>query len=215
MTPVLRFIRIPLYRWLFASHAKTRRRVLPVEILPYKLYSLPVIETACKHYTISTDGLRNSVKKIPGIAPHYSALHGWIGGIGERALDRVQLRNDRATTGKPSLPLTSSLIAETAQKKDPYLINHWNKTSLLIPEWKYKSPFRKEMIESSFRLLSIALLLFKDGLYPLTQWQGFLITVFNVPCWLFSSRNILTAIQLTDSIDNMIISVPADQRGPP
>ena len=203
---------IPLAQCKFC---KTRRRVLPVEILPYKTYGLPVIEAACRHYTKATDGLRNTVKKIPGVAPHYSTLHGWIGGMGEKALDRVQLQNQRAKIGKPALPPTSALISETAKIKDPDLISNWNKIDPYIPSWKYKSSFRKEMITSCFKLLHIAFLLFQNSVYPFTQWEAFLRPVFNVPCFLFSSRNIISAIQLSDFINNLVLYEQAEKREPP
>ncbi len=202
---------VPLAKCKFC---KTRRRVLPFEILPGKTYGLPVIEKSCNLYGITSDGLRNTVKKIPGVAPHYSTLHGWIGAIGERALDRVKLCNDRATVGEPSLPPTSALVAETAQKKAPDLIDYWHKINLHIPSWKYKSPFRLERIEACLKLLYVAFLIFKTP-YPLTQWEAFLVSVFNVPCWLFLSRTSVTAIQLTESNDNMIVYGQSEQRGPP
>ena len=199
------------------QQCKSRIRVLPVEILPLKTFSLPIIETACNHYGTSADGLRKTVEKIPGIAPHYSTLHGWLGGIGERALDKVQLKNNKAAIGQPSLPPTATLVAETAKQQDPDLINRWNKTQPPIASWKYKSLFRKELLQSCLKLLWIAASLFQTSCYPLTMWEQVLIPVFHVPGWLFSSRNLLTPIQLTDLIDNVVIfdSEKTAQRGPP
>ena len=187
------------------KQCRSRFRVLPIEFLPFKTYSLPVIETACNHYCKSEDGLRKTVDTIVGIAPHYSTLHGWLGGIGERALDKVQLKNDKAAVGQPSLPPTSTLVAETAKRKDPDLINRWNKTTPPIASWKYQSLFRKELLQSCLKLLWIAALLFQNSAYPLTTWQHWLMPVFYVPGWLFPSRNLITPIQLPDFIDNVVI----------
>lgn len=192
---------------------KTRRRVLPVEILPYKTYSLPLMETTCNLYRLESDGLRSTVRKIPGISPHYTTLHGWIGGIGEKALDRVRLCNERAMICEPFLPPSSALLAETAKKKKPDLISQWYRLDIPIPSFKYKSPFRREVVEACFKLLYVAILLFQEK-NPLTKWETFLLSVFKMPCFLFSSRNIVTAIQLTDTTDNMLLCDELE-RGPP
>lgn len=199
------------------EQCKSRFRVLPFEFLPFKTYSLPIIETVCNHYGKTGDGLRKTVNTIEGVAPHYSTLHGWLGGMGERALDKVQLKRDKAAIGHPSLPPTSTLVAETAKRKDLDLINRWNKTVHHIASWKYQSLFRKELLQSCLKLLWIAESLFQTSAYPLTLWQHWLIPVFYVPGWLFPSRNILTPIQLTELIDNVVIlgSKNTQHRGPP
>jgi hypothetical protein len=202
---IARYRRTPVPLAL-CEQCKSRFRVLPVEFLPFKTYSLPIIETACNHYGKSEDGLRKTVNTIAGIAPHYSTLHGWLGGIGERALDKIQLKKDKAAIGQPSLPPTSTLVAETAKRKDPDLINRWNKTTPPIASFKYQSLFRKELLQSCLKLLWIAASLFQNSVYPLTTWQHWLMPVFYVPGWLFPSRNLLTPIQLRDLIDNVVIS---------
>jgi hypothetical protein len=199
------------------EQCNSRIRVLPVEIVPLKTFSLPIIETACSHYGTSEDGLRKTVKTIPGVAPHYSTLHGWLGGIGERALDRVELKNNKAAIGQPSLPPTSALVAETAKRQDLDLINRWNKTQPPIASLKYKSLFRKELLQSCIKLIWMAASLFETSSYPLTLWEKLLIPIFHVPSFLFSSRNLLTPIQLTDLADNVVISdfKKPPLRGPP
>jgi len=196
---------------------KRRFRVLPVEFLPYKTFSLPVIEKTCHLYCISGHGLRKTVEQIPGVSPHYSTLHGWLGGIGERASDKIKIKTDKAITGEPSLPPTAALVAETSKKQDLDLIDRWNKTDPPIAFWKYKTLIRKEGLKSCLRLLLIAISLFQDSCSPLTMWEAFLIPSFNVPCWLFPSRALVTPIQLTDDIENMIIcnSDKTSKRGPP
>lgn len=199
------------------ERCRSRVRVLPVEILAYKTFGLPVIEATCVHYATSEDGLRKTVLTIPGVAPHYSTLHGWMGGLGERAMDKVLLKRDRATIGQPSLPPTSTLVAETAKRQDLDLINRWNRTKPPIAPWKYESLFRKELLQSCLRLLSIAASLFEHDPYPLTLWQHWLLPMFFVAAWLFPSRNIITPIQRTGFTDNMLILAPKNTipRTPP
>jgi hypothetical protein len=186
-------------------------------MLPGKTFSLPIIETTCHHYGVSADGLRKTVKTIPGVAPHYSTLHGWLGGIGERAMDKDQPEHDKAAIGRPSLPPTAAVVAETAKRKDLELIKGWNKTKPVIAFWKYKSLFRKELLQSCIKLLKIAGWLFEISPYPLTTWQQWLMPIFEVPAWRFSSRNLLTPIQLTDLIDSVVKSdlKKTPLRGPP
>ena len=128
-----------------------------------------------------------------------------MGGLGERALDKVHLKRDRAAIGHPSLPPTSTLVAETAKRQDLDLINRWSKTKPPVAPCKYKSLFRKELLQSSLRLLSIAASLFEHDPYPLTLWQQWLVPMFFVAAWLFPSRNIITPIQHTDLIENMVL----------
>jgi len=108
-------------------------------------------------------------------------------------------------------------VAETAKRQDLDLINRWNKTKPPIASWKYKSLFRKELLQSCIKLLWIAASLFQISSYPLTMWEQILIPIFHVPGWLFASRNLLTPIQLTDLIDNVVISdfKKTPYRGPP
>lgn len=188
------------------DQCKRRFRVLPFEFLPYKTFSLPVIETSCNLYCSSIYGLRKTVEQIPGVAPHYSTLHGWLGGIGERVADKI--KTDKAVIGEPSLPPTSAVVAETSKKHDLELMNHWNKTDPHIPFWKYKTQHRKEALKACHKLLLMAVSLFQTSCSPLTTWEGFLIPIFHVPCWQFSSRPLVTRIQLSDDIANMILCDP-------
>ncbi|MDP8214675.1 MAG: hypothetical protein RAO92_05845 [Candidatus Euphemobacter frigidus] len=62
-----------------------RFRVLSEEILPYKLFSLPVIEDLCRTY-VQPDpygpGLRKVVEGPVEVSPNYSTLHRWTEGLG-------------------------------------------------------------------------------------------------------------------------------------
>ena len=137
--------------------------------------------------------------------------------IGERAMDKVQPKHDKAAIDQPSLPPTSAVVAETAKRKDLALIKCWNKTTPVIAFWKYKSLFRKELLQSCLKLLKIAEWLFQISPYPLTTWQQWLMPIFEVPAWLFASRNLLTPIQLTDLVDSVVKSdcKKTPLRGPP
>ena len=63
-----------------------RWRVLPVEIAPFKHFTCEVIETCCTSYSdaqLPGITLRRTVDWLGPWHPHYSSLHGWIGGLGD------------------------------------------------------------------------------------------------------------------------------------
>ena len=181
-----------------------RLRVLPVEFLPRKTFSLPVIEYSCALYLNSPGGLRKAVDEIDGASPHFSTLHGWLGALGERVLDRVYPQDKRLSTGQAAPPATSSIVTETAKRLDPELVSRWTTTRPEIARSKYQSPFRKERLEACLKLILLAISVYGRHLYPLTQWQHCLITWFHVPGWVLLSRSTLTAIQLDDSKGDMV-----------
>lgn len=173
------------------TECKRRFRVLSCEVLPYKTYSLPIIETACGVYTQTARGLRKSVSCFTGIRPDYTTLHGWLGGLGDCALDRNAHKEYRGHEIHPF----SSVIAETSKKLNPMLFETWRKI-YLIPEWKFKSTFRKDHLQACARLLQTASFLFPDSHFPLHSWYAWSLNHCDVSSWLFFSVCGCTAFQL-------------------
>lgn len=169
-----------------------RPRVLPEELLPYKTYALAIVEKACAAYlNESTASLRSAVQRIKGHRPHYSTLHGWLGALGDKALDRVQ--PDK--TPQPGALTTSAIIAETAIHHDSQLTQRWVTTQPDIADNKYRSQVRHDTLQACFRLLLMAASLFADA-FPLTGWHWWLLQRHHVPGWWFLSRSVLTDLQL-------------------
>ena len=204
-----------------------RFRVLSQEILPRKTYSLPVIENSCRAYPQSGKGLRKTVNSIQGDRPHFTTLHGWLGGLGVRALDRVKIRENRSSgkTKKAAYSITSltaaALVAETGKKLRRGVVREWQHHHD-IPSWKYKSQRRRDQLEWCARLFSIASYLFPDEPYPLLSWQGWLIKQLHVAGWVFSGGGVCTAIQLSTLDRNVVDSSKSrrkeknhDSRSPP
>jgi hypothetical protein len=84
-----------------------RFRILPSDLLPGKVFSLEAVEAYAKTYLRGSRGLRGAVSatRTTVTRPHFTALHGWLGGLGERVLGRVALGSQRATLGgEPRLP---------------------------------------------------------------------------------------------------------------
>jgi len=166
-----------------------RFRVLPVEIAPRKSYTRPVIETACATYAAakcSTISLRQTVMRMGKNHPHPSALHGWLDGLGARALGRL----DRHDMGPP----VGALIAESTQRLRAELLSFWTHSHAVCPH-KYRSPQRRDRLEACARLFATASRLFPQTAYPWSAWEGWLESRFHVTAWGFHARLRCTAIQ--------------------
>lgn len=221
---------VPIAR---CAACRGRFRVLPVELLPYKVYSLAVIETAVGRYTGSCaagTGLRKVVARFGPGHPHFSILHGWLGGLGERILHRAPHRpgmapkhaSRRKTSSSPlgrlgalsavegSLP-TSALVAESAKRLTADLNSLWHRR-FPIARWKYKSEHRRDQLEACARVMAAARSLFPRGPHPLTAWQGWLIDRLHVTGWTFFSRARCTPIQLTPPPESLIRSSASPDR---
>jgi len=168
---------------------RKRFRVLPFEIAPYKSYTRPVIETACATYAAGERPaitLRQTVARLGRNAPHPSSLHGWLGGVGARALGRM----DRHGQGPP----VAALIAESAKGLRGELHAQWTQPYPVAPH-KWRSPQRRERLEACARLFDTAGRLFPQAAYPCTAWEQWLESRFHVTAWGFWSRLPCTAIQ--------------------
>jgi len=166
-----------------------RLRVLPVEIAPYKSYTRPVIETACAAYV---DGqrpaasLRQTVQRMGAGHPDPASLHGWLGGLGARALGRL----DQHGLGLP----VAALIAESAKSLRRNLQADWTQRHPVASR-KYRTVQRREQLEACARLFETAGRLFPQAAYPWSAWEGWLEAHFHVTAWGFPARLSCTAIQ--------------------
>ena len=164
-------------------------RILPVEIAPYKSYTRPVMETACTAYADArrpVASLRQTVRRMGGGHPHPSALHGWLGGLGARALGQL----DRHGLGPP----VAALIAESAQGLDPDLLACWTQPHS-VSSTQCRSRRRHEQLEACARLFAVAHRLFPQSAYPWSAWENWLESRFHVTAWGFPARLTCTAIQ--------------------
>ena len=181
-------IRIPLAR---CQNCGSCLRVLPREILPRKTFSLPVIEKGCRPYTSADPlgpGLRKVVNRMGKNRPAHSTLHRWLSGLGEKTLDRLPSK------GGSFIP-TSALIAETARGVNAGIRRLWQRR-FEIPSWKYRSEKRHDQLKACARTLHAASSLFPDSPFPLTAWNGWLISRFHVAAWTFPAGKGDTPMQL-------------------
>ena len=183
---------------------RRRWRVLPIEIVPFKHYTRNVIETCCAAYSdedLPGITLRRTVARLGMGRPHYSCLHGWIGGLGERALGLMD-------KDEP-LPV-SALIAETARRHDRGLPGLWAEPRPVAPR-KYRSAQRAEQLEGCARLFTTAAHLFPEAAHPLCAWEQELQGRFHVAAWSFPARASCTGVQQHDPGGPQIESAASSQ----
>jgi hypothetical protein len=179
-------------------NCKGRFRVLSREILPYKHFSLLIIEEHCRAYLQpdpGSPGLRKAVEGPIDTYPHYTTLYRWIEGLGERVLDRFQPETQKGLLSELWLP-SSALVSESAKRINPMARDRWRQ-SHEIPSWKYRSSRRHDQLQACARLLDVADLLFPNAPHPLAAWQGKIIEYFNVAGWWFPSGYNCTTFQLS------------------
>lgn len=178
-------------------------RVLSCEVLPRKTYSLPVIEHFIKKYVPENaegHSLRQVVSKTEGDLPHFSTLHRWLAGLGERVLDRLCQSESTKIKSNPDsirssiwIP-TAALFAETEKKLSRSMDELWQK-NFCIPDWKYRSIKRYDQLLACLKLIFMAFSLFTDSSQPLTKWNTWLIDRFHVAAWYFPTGLRGTSIQ--------------------
>jgi len=169
---------VPLCRCRECRH---RPRVLPIEIAPFKHYTRKAIENGCTAYSdaqLSGITLRRSVAWMGPGHPDHSTLHGWLGGLGERVLGRL----DKGA----ALPV-SALIAETARHHDGELTELWARR-YAVPERKYRSEQRADQLEGCARVFATAAHVFAEAAHPLFEWEEELQDRLHVAAWSFPAR---------------------------
>jgi hypothetical protein len=148
-TVVERKVKIALGR---CPICKCRCRVLPADILPYKLYSLPVIELAVSLYNRGDLSLRQVAwDQLYGErTPEHTTLHGWTEGLGAYWLGRTV---GEVTFSVPATRILAELELRFSQMKSLHSIPVW------INPQRYRSQGRLERLEACKRLEIIGTML--------------------------------------------------------
>lgn len=180
---------VPMVR---CRNCKKRFRVLSRELLPKKTFTLPVIEKGCGEY-LKPGGpaLRPVVNEMGEYRPAHSTLHRWLGGLGERGLDRSKRMMKGVIHGAPT---TAAVAQESAKRLGQNVRRVWNKR-FEIAERKYKSQKRREQLEACARVFAVAHHLFPGSRHPLSEWQGWLFVHFHVAAWVFPTGPGCTGMQ--------------------
>jgi hypothetical protein len=123
---------------------KSRYRLLPADILPHKLYSLPVIELSTTLYNRGDLSLRHVTWDLlyGERTPAHTTLHAWTEGLGAWWLGR--------TIGEVAFSMPASRIQAELEIRCPQITS-----SHLQPIWinpqRYRSQGRRERLEACKR----------------------------------------------------------------
>jgi hypothetical protein len=185
---------VPLAR---CGRCRARVRVLPEGVLPYKANSLALIERCIEAYVEpgSTRGLEAAVGVIDGVRPHFTTLHGWLGGLGDRVLERE--RDGRGGISGKAMP-ASAIVAEASKRLDARLMDRWLHERVEIAPWKHETQGRRDQLEACARLVKAASVLFPESPHPVSTWHGWVIAELDVAGWAFWSRGRCTTIQIDE-----------------
>ncbi|MBW2154805.1 MAG: hypothetical protein JRH18_24480 [Deltaproteobacteria bacterium] len=190
-TVVERTVKIALGR---CPICKCRYRVLPADILPYKLYSLPVIELAVSLYNGGDLSLRQVAwDQLYGErTPEHTTLHGWTEGLGAYWLGRTV---GEVAFSVPATRILAELELRFSQMRSLHSIPVW------INPKRYRSQGRLERLEACKRLEIIGTML--DVKNPLKFVElNRLIVGWGNSCGLgFRTGICCTAIEHIDSTD--------------
>jgi len=146
------------------SRCKRRTRVLPSDVLPRKVYSLPLIEHELTEYAQGERSLRQVSWNLLGEkTPAHTSLFGWSEGLGAHALGRVK---SEAELGLPA----SRLLAES-EARCPKIAPVLRREARVDPR-RYRSQARRERLSAMATLLLLAVLV--TGLRSpdaLSEWR--------------------------------------------
>jgi hypothetical protein len=131
---------------------KCRYRLLPADILPYKLYSLPVIELVVSLYNRGDLSLRQVAwDQLYGErTPEHTTLHGWTEGLGAYCLGRTV---GEVTFSVPATRILAELEIRFSQVKSLHSTPVW------INPQRYRSQGRLERLEACKRFEIISTIL--------------------------------------------------------
>jgi len=141
-------------------------RVLPAEVQPYKTYSTPAQEAPCRQYLEGDEGLRTVVKAFKGERPHFTTLHGWLGGMGSYAQGR--------DTPPDAVPVAAGR-SETARRRPGF---SWAEAGAVAGQ--HDSEGRRDELKAASRLLRTAGELFVEAAQPLLEWVRLILSFGHV-----------------------------------
>lgn len=168
-------------------------RVLPIEILPRKVYGIEVIESALRFYVLTVNSLRKAAAMLPTNGERYlchTTLHRWSIGFGEKLLDRHQEVQRRYP------PTTAALLTEASKKRVLNLRALFLTVALFLAPAKYHSQRREDQLQTVGRLLTVATGAYtKETASTLMAWAVQVIPAFNVLVWDFPCFYTVTSLR--------------------
>jgi len=121
---------------------KGRCRVLPADILPYKRYSLPVIELSVRLYNRGDLSLRHVTWDLVygDRTPEHTTLHAWTEGLGAWWLGR--------TIGEAAYCVPAGRVRGELEIRYPQQVGSLHSKPICINPQRYRSQSRRERLEA-------------------------------------------------------------------
>jgi hypothetical protein len=143
--------------------------VLPADILPYKLYSLPVIELTVNLYNRGDLSLRQVAwDQLYGErTPEHTTLHGWTEGLGAYWLGRTM---GEVAFSVPATRIVAELEMRFSQMKSLHSIPVW------INPQRYRSQGRLERLQACKRFEIITTMLDGKNVWKFCELNGLIVS---------------------------------------
>jgi hypothetical protein len=213
-TVVERKVKIALVR---CPICKSRYRVLPADILPYKLYTLPVIELALSLYNRGELSLRQVawVQLYGERTPEHTTLHGWTEGLGAWCLGR--------TVGEVAFSVPATRILAELEIRFPQ-VKSLHSIPVRINPQRYRSQGRRQRLEACKRFEIISTMLEVKNAFKFVELNRLIISWGNSFGLGFATAICCTPIEHPDSRDMQLwlkiakkepLSCPIHGRSPP
>ena len=213
-TVVERKVKIVLVK---CSICKGRYRLLPADILPYKLYTLPVIEFSVSLYNRGDLSLRQVAwDQLYGErTPEHTTLHGWTEGLGSYWLGR--------TVGEVAFSVPATRILAELEIRFPQMKSSPS-MPIRINSQRYRSEGRLERLKACKQVEIIGTMLDVKTPWKLCELNRLMVSWGNSFGLGFRTGICCTAIEHIDSTDMRLwrqilpkepLSCPIHGRSPP
>jgi hypothetical protein len=148
---------------------KSRYRLLPSDIVPHKLYTLPVIELSVSLYNRGDLSLRQAVwdqlygERTPG----HTTLHAWTEGLGGWWLGRPM--------GEVAFGVPATRIQAELQIRNPQMSSLHSKPVWINPQ-RYRSQGRRERLEACRRFEIVGTMIASENPWNFVELNGLIVS---------------------------------------
>jgi hypothetical protein len=148
---------------------KSRFRLLPADILPYKLYTLPVIELCVSLYNRGDLSLRHVAWDLlyGERTPEHTTLHAWTEGLGAWWLGQA--------IGEVAFCVPATRLQAELQIRHPQ-ISSLHRQPVWINPQRYRSQGRGERLEACRRFEIIGAMIASENLWNLAELNRLIVS---------------------------------------
>jgi hypothetical protein len=148
---------------------KSRFRLLPADILPYKHYSLPVIELSVSLYNRGDLSLHQVVwdQLYGDYNPGHTTLHAWTEGLGAWWLGQA--------IGEVAFCVPATRIQAELEIRYPQM-SSWHSKPVWINPQRYRSPGRRERLEACKRFEIICTMIASENRWNFVELNCLIVS---------------------------------------